>query len=64
MTNPFQSLFDQIIPEKEKRTMIRFHNAYIASRKRIARRRQLANAGKLVALVTAVFAMIVLGVLA
>ena len=44
--------------------MIRFHNAYIASRKRIARRRQLANAGKLVALVTAVFAMIVLGVLA
>lgn len=44
--------------------MIRFHSAYIASQKRIARRRQLANAGKLVALVTAVFAMIALGVCA
>jgi hypothetical protein len=44
--------------------MIRFHNAYIASQKRIARRRQLCNAGKLVALVTALFAMIALGVFA
>lgn len=44
--------------------MIQFHNAYIAAEQRRIRNKKLANAGKLLALIAAVTAIITYGAIA